>query len=94
MSFIKQSNQAVLAVSKPPLLGLLTNVGNTSTGSTQWTIPGNSGLFKGGESVVDVLACKAVTADSSGGLTVQASGGMPQVSCVGCYGPYVVDVAL
>ncbi|KAF9467000.1 glycoside hydrolase family 13 protein [Collybia nuda] len=79
MSFIGQSDSAVLAVSKPPLLGLLTNAGNKSTGSTKWTIPGSAGLFKAGESVVNVFECKSINADDKGGITVQANGGMPQL---------------
>jgi len=79
MSFLMQSNNATLVVRKPPLVALLTNVGNSSKATTTWTIPGSSGVFKGGESVVNVLDCKTLTVASDGGLSVSVESGMPQL---------------
>ncbi|RDB27294.1 Alpha-amylase 1 [Hypsizygus marmoreus] len=79
MSFIPQLDKATLVISKPPLVGLLTNVGNSSKAKTTWTIPSSNALFKGGESVVNILNCETTTADADGGLSVQVDAGMPQV---------------
>lgn len=64
-----------LAVSKPPLLALLSNRGNLS--SPEWTVA--SAGYQAGEKLVDVLSCTEVTADNNGGVTVEGTGGMPQV---------------
>jgi len=79
LKFIAQSNQATLVVSKPPLVGLLTNVGSKSATTTTWTVPGSEGLYQSGESVVNVLNCKVYQADEQGGVSVQTESGMPQV---------------
>ncbi|KAG5652837.1 hypothetical protein H0H81_003461, partial [Sphagnurus paluster] len=78
MTFIQQPDKATLAISKPPLVGLFTNVGSKSEATTMWMIPGSSGLFNGGERVTDVLSCKTVTAAADGGLSIKAENGMPQ----------------
>ncbi|THU85366.1 hypothetical protein K435DRAFT_970758 [Dendrothele bispora CBS 962.96] len=59
-----------LAISKPPLLTLLTN-GGEGDSSTGWTVPGNDdneegggGVFEGGETLVDAFTCKEVTVKS------------------------------
>lgn len=64
-----------MVVSKPPFVGLLANVGNSSKATTTWSIPGSSALFKSGETVVNVLNCKTVNADSDGGLSVKVDSG-------------------
>ena len=64
-----------LAMSKPPLLALLTNEGSTS--SRQRTV-GSAG-YKANEGLVDVVSCNKVTADSNGGMSTTASGGEPVV---------------
>lgn len=79
LKFIAQPNQGTLVVSKPPLLALLTNVGNKSTTTTSWTIPGSEGLYMSGEDIVNVLDCKVYQADKEGGISVQVDSGMPQV---------------
>ncbi len=58
------------------MLALLSNKGSSS--SPEWTVA--SAGFSPNEQLVDVLTCSSVTADSNGGITVQGSGGMPQVS--------------
>ncbi|RDX40957.1 glycoside hydrolase family 13 protein [Lentinus brumalis] len=70
-------SESTLAVSKPPLLALLTNVGNISTAATTWNVP-DAG-YPANEVLVDVLTCNKVTADKSGGVLVHASSGEPQV---------------
>lgn len=64
-----------LAVQKPGVLALLANSGASST--PKWTVP-NAG-FKANEVLMDIVACKTVTADGNGGVTVTGAGGMPQV---------------
>ena len=75
LKFISQSNSATIAISKPPLLALLTNVG--SSGSASWTV--SEALFQPNENLVDVLTCDKVQATSQGGVSVQAVTGLPQV---------------
>ncbi|TFK84800.1 glycoside hydrolase family 13 protein [Polyporus arcularius HHB13444] len=70
-------SQSTLAISKPPLLALLTNVGSWSSASTTWDFPDAS--YEANEVLVDVLSCSTVTADSSGGVLVHASCGAPQI---------------
>lgn len=69
------SSPSSLAVSKPPLLTLLSNGGSSSTPS--WSVP-NAG-FGSNEKLVDVLTCSQLSADGNGGVSVTGSGGMPQV---------------
>ncbi|KAK0475231.1 glycoside hydrolase family 13 protein [Armillaria novae-zelandiae] len=66
------------AISKPPLLALLTNVGNSSTAT--WTIPGDASLFLKGQTLIDVLTCQSYNVDPvTGSLTVESRYGLPQV---------------
>ncbi len=79
MTFVLQSNDNAIAISKPPLLALLTNAGNSSTAT--WTIPGNAGLFLKGQTLIDVLTCQSYNVDPvTGSLTVESKYGLPQVS--------------
>jgi len=75
VKFIPQSSSSMIAMSKPPLLSLLTNGGNSSSGS--WTLP--DAQFKNNEALVEVLTCTTLTANSKGGLSVNANQGLPQV---------------
>lgn len=77
MNFIAQSNPTLLAVSKPPLLALLTNSGSSSTSQAVWSA---KKIYKANETLVDVITCRRFMADPSGGVQVQVVGGMPQVS--------------
>ncbi|KAI0798144.1 glycoside hydrolase family 13 protein [Abortiporus biennis] len=70
-----QTSASNLAISKAPMLTLLSNVG--ASGTPQWSVP-NAG-FQANEELIDVLTCTTLTADSNGGVTVKGSGGMPQV---------------
>ena len=63
------------AVSKPPMTALFTNRGAAS--SPSWIVA--SAGYAPGEVLVDVLSCATVAADGNGGISVQGSGGMPQV---------------
>ncbi|KAI0042477.1 glycoside hydrolase family 13 protein [Auriscalpium vulgare] len=65
-----------LAISKPPMLGLLTNIGSDTSQSVTWTVPA---LYSPNEVLLDILTCSKVTTDAQGGVTVQSMYGMPQV---------------
>ena len=65
-----------MAVSKPPMLALFTNVGNDSSRSVNWKV---DAAFRPNEQLVDVLTCAKVTADAQGGVNVPSANGMPQV---------------
>ncbi|KAJ3805543.1 alpha-amylase [Lentinula aff. lateritia] len=76
-SFISQSSISTLAISKPPLLTLLTNGGNSSNAT--WFIPSTAGLYSPNETLVDVLTCGSVMTGSDGSLNVVANHGLPKV---------------
>jgi alpha-amylase len=69
------ASQTTLAVSKPPMLALFTNVG--TSGSASWNIA-KSG-YSGNTRLIDVLSCTVVTTNSDGGLTANTTNGLPQV---------------
>ena len=69
------ASESTLAVSKPPMLALFTNVG--ATGSSSWNIV-KSG-YSGNVKLIDVLSCTVVTTNSDGGLAANTSNGLPQV---------------
>ncbi|KAL0945659.1 hypothetical protein HGRIS_014811 [Hohenbuehelia grisea] len=73
-------NTNMLAVSKPPLLTLLTNAGS-STQEVSWTLPGNAFAGGDGSDLIDALTCAKVNVvkTSSGGFSIRAKAGMPQV---------------
>ncbi|OSC98372.1 glycoside hydrolase family 13 protein [Trametes coccinea BRFM310] len=75
VKFLSSGSESTLAVSKPPMLALLTNGGSSS--SPSWSVP--SAGFIANEELVDVLTCNKLNADSNGGVSVQGSGGSPQV---------------
>lgn len=77
VKFIQQPDpNAALAVSKPPFLTLLTNVG--SKGSTTWQIGGTFAAPVIGE-LVDVFTCRGYRTSEDGHLKVESEGGMPMV---------------
>ncbi|KAK7461278.1 hypothetical protein VKT23_008454 [Stygiomarasmius scandens] len=80
-TFYTQSSSNALAISKPPFLTLLTN-GGSGDSSTEWNVPGDAGLFNGGETLVDVLSCDEVTVGSDGSVSAKASNGQPKVLMV------------
>ncbi|KAI8992740.1 glycoside hydrolase family 13 protein [Trametes punicea] len=73
--FLPSGSESTMAVYKPPMLALLTNGGSSS--SPSWTVP-DAG-YQGNEELVDVLTCNKLNADTNGGVSVQGSGGNPQV---------------
>ncbi|KAJ3010973.1 hypothetical protein NUW54_g2318 [Trametes sanguinea] len=75
VKFLSSGSESTLAVSKPPMLALLTNGGSSSNPS--WSVP--SAGFSANEELVDVLTCSKLNADSNGGVSVQGSAGSPQV---------------
>lgn len=66
-----------LAVSKYPLLSLLTNVG--ASGTPAWDVSSDTGYDEGTE-LIDALTCTTYTAGSSGSVSVTGSSGDPVVS--------------
>ena len=69
------ASETTLAVSKPPMLALFTNVG--ASGTTSWKVA-HSG-YSGNVRLIDVLSCNVVTTNSDGGLAANTSNGLPQV---------------
>ena len=69
------ASQTTLAVSKPPMLALFTNVG--AGGSASWNVP-KSG-YSGNTQLIDVLSCTTVTTNGNGGLSASTTNGLPQV---------------
>ncbi|KAI9463807.1 glycoside hydrolase family 13 protein [Russula earlei] len=65
-----------MAVFKPPMLALFTNIGSESPRGITWQV---DAVFPPKELLVDVLTCTEVMADSQGGVTVPSVYGMPQV---------------
>ncbi|KAK0236687.1 GH13 alpha-amylase precursor [Armillaria nabsnona] len=74
MSFIPQDTDKLIAISKPPLLTLLTNVGRT--GSATWKVPG---VFNASQELVDVLTCTGYFVDQDASLTVSCNDGSPKI---------------
>ncbi|KAI0365853.1 glycoside hydrolase family 13 protein [Pilatotrama ljubarskyi] len=75
VKFLQTGSESTMAISKPPMLTLLTNGGSSS--SPSWSVV-DAG-FQANEELVDVLTCSKMNADGNGGVTVQGSGGNPQV---------------
>ncbi|KAG8844231.1 hypothetical protein FRB96_003235 [Tulasnella sp. 330] len=73
------SSDSVIAMSKFPLLTVLTNAGNSS-GVTHFTIPSGSG-HKNGETLVDILStgCDTTVVANDGSLLVNFTAGQPKV---------------
>jgi Domain of unknown function (DUF1966) len=75
MKFLATEDHS-MAVSKPPMLALFTNIGSESPQSVTWHV---DEIFSPNELLVDVLTCTKVLADAQGGVTVPSVYGMPQV---------------
>ena len=65
-----------MAISKPPILGLFTNIGSESSRGVNWKV---NSVFHPNEQLVDVLTCSKVTADEHWGVNIPSAYGMPQV---------------
>ncbi|KAH9837566.1 glycoside hydrolase superfamily [Rhodofomes roseus] len=65
-----------LAVSKYPMLALLTNVG--ASGTPAWDVSSGTGYASGTE-LIDVLTCTTYTAGSGGSVSVTGSEGAPVI---------------
>lgn len=65
-----------MAISKPPILALFTNIGSESSRSINWKV---DAVFQPNEQLVDVLTCAKVVADENGGVNIPSAYGMPQV---------------
>ncbi|KAJ6605370.1 alpha-amylase [Mycena vulgaris] len=75
--WLPQPNPSAIALSKPPLLTLFTNIGATAPIQPTWSIP--EGLYAPGTELVDVLDCTPLIIDASGTTVVGAKSGLPQV---------------
>ena len=69
-----------LALSKPPLLALLTNAGQS--GAAAWSVPGAG--YSAHQALTEVLSCAAVSADAQGGVSASTSSGQPMVRDLHC----------
>ena len=65
-----------MAIFKPPMLALFTNVGTESARGVTWQV---DAIFSPNELLVDVLTCTKINADAQGSVTVASVYGMPQV---------------
>jgi alpha-amylase len=65
-----------MAISKPPILALFTNIGSESSRGVNWKV---DAAFRPNEQLVDILTCTKVTADEHGGVNIPSAYGMPQV---------------
>jgi alpha-amylase len=72
---VLNSNANALTVSKPPLLALLTNVGNASVST--WGVQ-NAG-YNANENLMEVLTCTKMQADGKGGVNANTGTGQPMV---------------
>lgn len=59
------------------VVSVYSNVG--TSGSTTVTLSSSETGFTAGQALTDVVSCTALTADSSGGISVTISGGVPRV---------------
>jgi alpha-amylase len=75
MKFLAIEDHSV-AVFKPPMLALLTNVGSDGSRGITWKV---DAIFSPNEPLVDVLTCTKITADTNGGVAIPSLYGMPQV---------------
>lgn len=78
-SWVKMSfpltSETTLAVSKPPMLALFTNVG--AGGTASWNIA-KSG-YSGNTQLMDVLSCTVATTNNDGSLTANTTNGSPRI---------------
>jgi alpha-amylase len=70
---------SALAVAKPPLLALLTNVGSAASAQPSWSVPAGATGYAPNTDLVEVLGCTKVTTDAQGALSATAAGGAPMV---------------
>lgn len=71
------TTQSTIAIAKPGLLALLTNVG--TGGKASWKVDGSASGFEANTDLVDVLSCTTVHTDGQGGVSVDSDGGKPKV---------------
>lgn len=73
-----QLNNYSIALSKPPLLTVLTNYGSSVPAVGMYVAPAQTG-FKGLLPVIDVISGQIFSTDPRGGLTVSIIAGEPRV---------------
>ena len=66
---------ATVIISKPPMLSLLSNVGNHT--DIYWTVKNLS--YSSGEELVEILGCTTTTVDDMGMISVVSTTGEPMV---------------
>ncbi|KAI6137178.1 glycoside hydrolase family 13 protein [Pisolithus sp. B1] len=77
MKFLRGADGHTLAVSKPPMLSLFTNVGQGFSSVVHWNI--TQSVFRSREQLVDVLTCRVHLSAENGGVDITSTNGMPKV---------------
>ncbi|KAI5992456.1 glycoside hydrolase family 13 protein [Pisolithus albus] len=77
MKFLRGADGHTLAVSKPPMLSLLTNAGQNFSSMVHWNV--TQSVFKSREQLVDVLTCRVHLSAENGGVEMVTTNGMPKV---------------
>ncbi|KAI6000939.1 glycoside hydrolase family 13 protein [Pisolithus marmoratus] len=75
--FFRGADGHTLAVSKPPMLSLLTNTGQNFSSFVHWNV--TQSVFRGREQLVDVLTCRVHLSAENGGADIVSIDGMPKV---------------
>ncbi|EJD05256.1 alpha-amylase [Fomitiporia mediterranea MF3/22] len=71
------SSNGTVALSKPPMLSLISNSGNMSMPS--WNVNGSDSGFAPGTRLVDILSCNTITTGSDGSVAAHSKAGLPLV---------------
>lgn len=77
MTFHDTVNPSTIAISRSPLVALLTNAGSSADSPTYFTV--NDTIFNVNETLVDILTCNTFSATSTGGINVESFYGDPQI---------------
>lgn len=77
VKFFRGADGHTLAVSKPPMLSLFTNVGQNISSFVHWNV--TQSVFRSREQLVDVLTCREHLSAENGGVDIVSTNGMPKV---------------
>jgi alpha-amylase len=69
------SSKSQIAVAKPPMLALLTNVGSSAKAPATWSVDAASTGYAPNTDLVDVLSCTKVTTDAKGAVSTTSKAG-------------------
>jgi alpha-amylase len=72
-------SKSQIAVAKPPMLALLTNVGSSAKAPATWSLDAASTGYAPNTDLVDVLSCTKVTTDAKGAVSTTSKAGAPIV---------------